>query len=286
MDIKTRILLPILWQIDKLLPPSNHPFNKPGDLWENLFFWQYQTVSKTLNHFSIDLVDKIILDVGCGPGGKSAYLANLGNVVIGIDINSKAIRKGKTLIQRHFPHLKEKVVLKVDNAYNLNMENNLVDIVFMDDVWEHIEKPRKAFEEIIRVTKPGGFILLAFPPLNHPWAAHVNDLIPIPWIHYLIWEKYILRWYIHKALQLENGIERLKFKGIKPADRTIKYINHMTLKRTLAIFEGYRDKLDLVNFSYDLLKLPGAKIFSKLGTWGLFFMSKYYFTLRKKGISK
>jgi len=282
VDIKTRICLPLLWKLEKQMKMPPHPFNEEGDIWENLYLWQYKTTEKTLKHFNIDFSGKVVMDVGCGTGGKSAYLANFTDTVIGIDINPHSIIKGQKLIQKHHPEISHKVILRVDNAYNLNQPDNSIDIIFMDDVWEHIQKPSKALKEAIRITKPGGYILIAFPPLNHPWAAHVNDLIPIPWIHYCLWEKYIVRWYIYKALKIPNGIERLKFKGIKPTDKTITYINHMTLQRTLAIIHKYKDYVDINDFSYDLLKVPFAKLFSKIDRIGLFFFSKYYFTLRKR----
>jgi len=282
VDIKTRICLPLLWKLEKYMKKPYHPFNEKGDIWENLYLWQYKTTEKTLKHFNVEFSGKVVMDIGCGTGGKSAYLAQFADKVIGIDINPHAINKGKQLVKKHNADVADRVILRVDNAYNMDQPDSSVDIIFMDDVWEHIEKPSKALREAIRVVKPGGYILIAFPPLNHPWAAHVNDLISIPWIHYCLWEKYIVRWYIHEALRIENGIERLKFKGIKPTDKRITYINHMTLERTLAILYKYRSNIDIYDFSYDLLKIPLAKFFSKLERIGLFFFSKYYFTLRKR----
>ncbi len=282
MDIKTKLCIGPLWTLAKYLKPAQHPFNEKGDIWENLYLWQYNTTQKTLNHFKVSITKKSVLDIGCGTGGKSAYLASLDNNVIGIDINPHSIAHAKRLIKKHHPHVFNKVDFKVDNAYALSLPDNSVDIIFMDDVWEHIDKPSRALKEAIRVVKPGGYILIAFPPLNHPWAAHVNDLIPIPWIHYCLWEKYIVRWYILEAIKRDNGIDRLKFKNMKPYDTTIRYINHMTLEKTLAIFLQNKEAIDIVDFSYDLLKLPGAKFFSKLKPIGWFFFSKYYFTLQKR----
>ncbi len=283
MDIKNRICLGLLWKLEKYFKKPYHPFNEEGDIWENLYLWEYRTTAKTLEHFNIDFTGKTVLDVGCAVGGKSAYIGEHADKVIGIDINKHSIEKGKMLIKKHHPHLIGKVELRVDNAYNLSLGDNSVDVVFMDDVWEHISKPSRALKEALRVVKPGGYILIAFPPLNHPWAAHVNDLIPIPWIHYCISEKYIVRWYIRKALKTPGGIDRLKFKNMKPGDVKIEYINHMTLERTLAIFSNYKGRMDMVDFSYDLLKVPFSKVLSKMERSGLFFFSKYYFTLRKRG---
>jgi len=283
VDIKNRVCLGILWKLEKFFKKPYHPFNKEGDMWENLYLWEYKTTAKTLQHFHIDFSGKTVLDVGCAVGGKSAYIGEYAEKVIGIDINRTSIANGKLLIEKHHPHLTGKVELRVDNAYNLSLADNSVDIVFIDDVWEHISKPSNALKEALRVLKPGGYILIAFPPLNHPWAAHVNDLIPIPWIHYCVSEKYIVRWYIRKALKTRGGIDRLKFKNMKPSDAKIEYINHMTLERTLAIFSKYRDQMDIIDFSYDLLKVPFSKVLSKMERFGLFFFSKYYFTLKKRG---
>ncbi len=105
-----------------------------------------------------------ILDIGCGSGTISLYLANKGYKVRGIDISKKAIQACK------------------DSAKNLNIENvefemcefpkeiptGKYDLVFFSEVIEHLPNDGLALREIHKLLNPGGILFLSTPSKNAP----------------------------------------------------------------------------------------------------------------------
>ena len=98
-----------------------------------------------------------ILDVGCGVGATACYIAKKYNVqVTGIDKSERMIQQAtKRVIKRKFTDLVE---LRVADATNLPFEDNSFDIVMTESVLSFIENKQKAIEELVRVTKPAGYL--------------------------------------------------------------------------------------------------------------------------------
>jgi len=94
-------------------------------------------------------------------------------------------------------HFSEKVTgagveCRVMSATDLDYTENIFDLVFSFNAFEHIDDPAKAFSEAIRAVKPGGFIYLNFGPLwSSPFGAHGHEAIPIPYIQFL-WSEDLL----------------------------------------------------------------------------------------------
>lgn len=73
------------------------------------------------------------------------------------------------------------------DAQNLMFRNDLFDVVYSLNAFEHIPDPAAALREAIRVTRPGGMLYLRFDPV---WTAdsgsHFLHLIGAPWAHLLL----------------------------------------------------------------------------------------------------
>ena len=102
-----------------------------------------------------------ILDVGCGVGQWTTLLATkLGAEVTGFDLSPKMIelaRKRSTMLKV------QNVKFQVMNVADMSFENGSFDLVNCVTVLQHIPDKQlweKAIKEIVRVTKPGGFVLL------------------------------------------------------------------------------------------------------------------------------
>ncbi len=94
-----------------------------------------------------------VLDLGCGSGRDSIFLANQGFKVWGIDISKEAIRKAKGK--------KNKVNFQVGDATKLSFGDEFFDAVYSGWVLHFIalEKPSR---EIYRILKKGGIACLGF----------------------------------------------------------------------------------------------------------------------------
>jgi ubiquinone/menaquinone biosynthesis C-methylase UbiE len=115
-------------------------------------------------------VNASVLDVGCGTGDDVLALAKLvgsGGRVVGID-NSAAM-----IAEAHGKQADTGVMAEfaVGSVYQLDFPDNTFDGVRADRVFQHLADREAALAELIRVTKPGGRILLFDPD----WETLVVD---------------------------------------------------------------------------------------------------------------
>ena len=108
-----------------------------------------------------------ILDVGCGDGALFHLIKEKCKDYYGTDISKTALSL-----------LKEKKVHT--NIVNLNKEklpfkDNLFDYTVCLDVIEHVFDPVKLIDELFRVTKPTGYVILSTP--NIRYYRHISKLI-------------------------------------------------------------------------------------------------------------
>jgi len=111
-----------------------------------------------------------ILDVGAGAGIVS-QMDFRGRVehVCGIDPDSRVVNN---------PYLDEG---KVSMAEKIPYPANSFDLVFSDNVLEHLERPHEVFAEVQRVLKPGGVFLVKTPNKRH-YVTLISRFTP-HWFH-------------------------------------------------------------------------------------------------------
>lgn len=95
-----------------------------------------------------------ILDVGCGVGQVSNFLAGRGFDVTGIDISSLFVKEAKKLGKAKFRTMDSTILSFKDESF---------DAVISAETLEHITNPEKALSEMTRVLKKGGKLILRFP---------------------------------------------------------------------------------------------------------------------------
>lgn len=114
--------------------------------------------------------DSIVLDLGAGAGIVAAMnFRGLAAKVCGVDLDPR--------VQEN-PFLDEG---KISDAGEIPYPDNVFDIVFSDNVMEHLDAPENVFREIVRVLKPGGMLLFKTPNRMHymPLIARSTPL----WFH-------------------------------------------------------------------------------------------------------
>lgn len=97
-----------------------------------------------------------ILDVGCGEGVVTKRLAALTGVpTVGVDLGDEAL-------QREWEgHQNEDLSFRPASAYELPFSDGSFDCVCALEVLEHLERPREALAEIVRVSRRN--VLLSVP---------------------------------------------------------------------------------------------------------------------------
>ncbi len=125
----------------------------------------------------IDLSDiKRVLEVGCGIGVLSSYLAEKYKwEITGIDLDSEQIERAQN------EHRENKYLKFIEaDATKLPFKDSEFDLILSIDVLHHIPNRNKVFDEISRVIKSNGFYVLvdtAFPKFFGKFSISVDEVI-------------------------------------------------------------------------------------------------------------
>lgn len=120
---------------------------------------------------------KTVLDIACGEGYGSAVLAGAAERVYGVDIAPDAIAHAKGAYQR--PNLE----FLTGRCSDIPLPDAAVDLVVSFETIEHHTEHEAMFEEIKRVLRPGGMMIMSSPDkqeyterTNHANPYHVKEL--------------------------------------------------------------------------------------------------------------
>ena len=116
----------------------------------------FDATRKLLGSCHIDKSSKI-LDIGCGKGTTSILLAQkYGCTVVGLDLDEDLLSQATKLVKRR--GLEQKVSFRVGDALNMPFPDNEFDRAFGQAVLILVGDKKKAIQEALRVTKPGGCV--------------------------------------------------------------------------------------------------------------------------------
>ncbi len=125
---------------------------------------RYEEVLKHLKN-----TDKV-LDIACGTGFGSNILAKKANIVIGADLDEKAIDENKTIWKN------DKLKFEVIDGTQIPYEDEYFDVIVSFETIEHTTSFEKMLDEFKRVVKPGGILFISTPNiyLNSPTGIVTN----------------------------------------------------------------------------------------------------------------
>jgi tocopherol O-methyltransferase len=153
------------------------------DLIEELLTWSLPTDFKPTN----------ILDVGCGIGGSSLYLADKFQAqVTGITLSP--VQADRATERAKAAGLSEQAHFKVANALEMPFADHSFDFVWSLESGEHMPDKAKFLQECYRVLKPGGRMMLATwchretgaQPLTAEEQKHLQDIYRVYCLPYVI----------------------------------------------------------------------------------------------------
>ncbi|MFA6006390.1 MAG: class I SAM-dependent methyltransferase [Candidatus Paceibacterota bacterium] len=131
--------------------------------------WWYRVrreiVVQLIRKHSVNSDRRTILDIGCGTGALLQALEPFGSV-IGVDPSEQAINFCK---KRGIKNL------FLESCAHLSFSDNTFDVVLALDVLEHIDDVHQALQELLRVTKQGGTVIIFVPAFEFLWS--VTDVL-------------------------------------------------------------------------------------------------------------
>lgn len=108
-----------------------------------------------------------VLDVGTGPGFFALLLAEAGYQVTAADVTEEMLKEAK----KNTGVFAEKITWKLSDAQKLELGDCEFDAVFSRNVAWNLENPGQAYEEWVRVLKPGGLLC----NFDADWYGHLYD---------------------------------------------------------------------------------------------------------------
>ncbi|WP_270181815.1 class I SAM-dependent methyltransferase [Alkalihalobacillus sp. CinArs1] len=113
--------------------------------------------------------DKSVLDVGCGTGRLLLRGVEEASLLTGVDLSSEMLKASKQNF--FFLNRLDKTHFSVEDACDLSFENDLFDISLSTCVMFLLPEPEEGMKEMIRVTKPGGKVVMLNPSLRMDQAS-------------------------------------------------------------------------------------------------------------------
>lgn len=110
--------------------------------------------SRALGHLLPALT---VVDAGCGEGYLTAEAAEWAAQVIAVDRSKDMLRRARQLARKRDLH---NIVWKVGEIEHLPLDDDSVDVVLLSQALHHAAHPDRALSEAVRVTRPGGRVLV------------------------------------------------------------------------------------------------------------------------------
>ena len=136
------------------------------ELWPNYYRIRYLEFLSIYRNWPTGRVGNL-LEIGCGMGYCSAFLAQLADHVLATDRPEKDTKQHSIGIQRAIDYLErigiDNVESRVADAETLPFSDGEFDLIYSMWVMQHIDDKEKAAAEMVRVLKPGGYAVHLLP---------------------------------------------------------------------------------------------------------------------------
>jgi SAM-dependent methyltransferase len=109
-----------------------------------------------------DRINGKIFENGCGVGEYLSRLAQTGQQTVGLDVEFERTIDSRQLVDQVLCGVGEKLPFPQDSF----------DLILSHEVLEHVVDHQQVIDEIVRVLKPGGRLLLFCPNRGYPFETH------------------------------------------------------------------------------------------------------------------
>ncbi|MBD2384121.1 methyltransferase domain-containing protein [Cylindrospermum sp. FACHB-282] len=153
---------------------------------------QIDLIEELLNWAGVEVAENI-LDVGCGIGGSSLYLAEKFHArATGITLSP--VQAARATERAIAANLNDRSQFLVANAQAMPFADNSFDLVWSLESGEHMPDKAKFMQECYRVLKPGGTLIMVTwchrpidqSPLTADEQKHLQDIYRVYCLPYVI----------------------------------------------------------------------------------------------------
>lgn len=180
----------------------------------------------------IEVLNKSILDIGCGCGGAAIHFIKNHSVksVLGIDTESLVIRHAEELAAKY--DISNLAQFRCVKPGPLDIPDESFDIVFSKEVFLHIQNKDNLIKDIYRILKPEGVVAVS------DWMRIDDNPPSIQMQEYISAEG--LNMYMCSLKHYEQALRKAGFIDIAIKDRNEWYLGKA--KKELLAIEGPLNK--------------------------------------------
>jgi SAM-dependent methyltransferase len=109
-----------------------------------------------------DLRGRVVVDVGAGPPEFADAFASAGAYYVAVDSDPEALH----------PAAHASAAALVGEGERLPIRSGSVDVAFSSNVFEHARSPEALGDELVRVTRRGGLVVVSYTNWLSPWGGH------------------------------------------------------------------------------------------------------------------
>lgn len=144
----------------KVIPFLTGQHKKPDLYITNMSYLNNRQLKKSIKK-SVKYIKGKCIDIGSGNSPYKSYLISNVDEYITVD---------KGTVHKHMFQTSKEKFIDAD-IKDLPFEDNCVDTVILTQVLEHIDKPFEALDEIKRILKNDGILILSVPFIYHAHAT-------------------------------------------------------------------------------------------------------------------
>ncbi len=186
-----------------------------------------------------------VLEVGCGTGRISEFLVDYTPDLTVSDISERLCQ---TVAERF------RCSFRVTNACALAFESSQFDLVVSSECIEHTADPLKAIDEMCRVVRPGGYLILTTPnPVWYPvlWLSEMLKIRRFEGSEWWVWPREARRHLVG------NGFIDIFFGGCHMAPWQVP-----GSKKVLPWFDQFGERLYplMINYGFRARKVEGSPL--------------------------
>jgi ubiquinone/menaquinone biosynthesis C-methylase UbiE len=144
-------------------------YDKIASTWNKKVWVQSQEFNQRIISFADISGDEVSLDVGIGTGNLENFLMT--RTVMGIDISKRMLEE----CRKNHPGIK----LYYADAERLPFDDESFDFVYSRNLLQNFKDPEKAFEEMYRVLKVGGKIMIIEGAVYEKERAYPTNIVRV-----------------------------------------------------------------------------------------------------------